>query len=79
MKVVIDIPDEVKKAFEEATKDDLNGCYYDANSVIGKAIKNGITIPEGAKMKGAEEPACDNDADCEHCDWATCPDMEAER
>ena len=23
-----------------------------------------------------EIPQCDNDGDCEHCDWATCPDME---
>lgn len=47
MKYVIDIPEDVKKAFDEATKDDLYGCYYDANSVIGKAIKNGTPLPKG--------------------------------
>lgn len=47
MKIVIDIPEDVKKAFDEATKDDLYGCYYDANSVVGKAIKNGTPLPKG--------------------------------
>lgn len=47
MMIVIDIPEDVKKAFDEATKDDLYGCYYDANSVVGKAIKNGTPLPKG--------------------------------
>lgn len=44
MKIVIDIPNDVKKAFDGATKDDLYGRYYDANSLIGNAIKNGIPL-----------------------------------
>lgn len=47
MKIVIEIPEDVKKAFDNATKDDLYGCYYDANSVIGNAIKNGTPLPKG--------------------------------
>ena len=29
-----------------------------------------------ADEEGTEEFVCDNDGDCEHCDWATCPQME---
>ncbi len=68
MKIVIDIPEDVKKAFDEATKDDLYGCYYDANSVVGKAIKNGTPLPKGygalvdkskiCKAIYAEEDSC---------------------
>ena len=46
MKIVIEIPEDAKKAFDKATKDDINGSYYDANSVIGNAIKNGTLLPE---------------------------------
>ena len=48
MKLVIDIPQEVKEAFNKASKDDINFCFYDYNSVIGKAIKYGA--PYGAPL-----------------------------
>ena len=44
MKIVIDIPEEVKETFDKA--DDINFCFYDYNSVIGKAIRNGIPLPK---------------------------------
>ena len=28
--------------------------------------------------EGAEEFVCDNNGDCEHCEWTTCPKMEGE-
>lgn len=45
MKIVIDIPEEVKQAFDNA--DDINFSYYDFNSVIGKAIRNATPLPKG--------------------------------
>ena len=46
MKLVIDIPQEVKEAFDKASKDNINFCFYDYNSVIGKAIKNGTPLDD---------------------------------
>ena len=46
MKLVIDIPQEVKEAFDKANKDDINFCFYDYNSVIGKAIKYGTPLDD---------------------------------
>ncbi len=45
MKLVIDIPKEVKEAFDKA--DEINFCFYDYNSMIGKAIRNGTPLPKG--------------------------------
>ena len=45
MKIVIDIHEEVKETFDKA--DDINFCFYDYNSVIGKAIRNGTPLPKG--------------------------------
>ena len=47
MKIVIDIPEKVKQTFDDAKDEDLYGNYYDYNSLIGKAIKNGIPLPNG--------------------------------
>lgn len=48
MKLVIDIPEEVKKTFDNASKADIYETpYYDFNSVIGRAIQNGIPLPKG--------------------------------
>lgn len=44
MKLVIELPDEVKKAFDNA--DDINFSFYDYNSVIGKAIRNATPLEE---------------------------------
>lgn len=45
MQIVINIPEETKQTFDNA--DDINFSYYDYNSVIGKAIRNGIPLPKG--------------------------------
>ena len=47
MKYIIELPKEVKEKFDNATKDDIYGSYYDYNSVIGNAIKNGTPLSEG--------------------------------
>ena len=47
MKLIIDIPEEVKQTFDNAKNEDLYGNYYDRNSLIGKAIQNGIPLPKG--------------------------------
>ena len=47
MKLIIEIPEEVKEVFDKAKEDDLKGSYYDYNSIIGKAIQNGRPIPQG--------------------------------
>lgn len=44
MKIVIDIPEEVKEEFDKANKNDINFSFYDYNSVIGKAIRNGTPL-----------------------------------
>lgn len=46
MKYIIELPEEVKEKFDNATKDDIYGNYYDYNSVIGNAIKNGTPLPK---------------------------------
>lgn len=47
MKYIIELPEEVKEIFDNATKDDIYGSYYDYNSVIGNAIKNGTPLSKG--------------------------------
>ncbi len=47
MQIVIDIPEKVKQTFDNAKNEDLYGNYYDYNSLVGKAIQNGISIPKG--------------------------------
>ena len=51
MQIVIDIPKEVKEVFDKAKEDDLNGSYYDYNSIIGKAIQNGTPLPKCNRCK----------------------------
>lgn len=46
MKYIIELPEEVKEKFDNATKDEIYGNYYDYNSVIGNAIKNGTPLEE---------------------------------
>ena len=46
MKYIIELPEEVKEKFDNATKDDIYGNYYDYNSVIGNAIKNSTPLEE---------------------------------
>ena len=46
MRIVIDIPEETKQAFDRANNNDINFCFYDYNSVVGKAIKNGTVLPD---------------------------------
>ena len=47
MQVVIEIPEYVKQDFDRATEDDIHGCYYDYNGIIGRAIQNGVPLPKG--------------------------------
>jgi hypothetical protein len=47
MKMIIDIPEEVKQAFDCAERNDLKGGYYDCGGVIGNAIRNGTPLPKG--------------------------------
>lgn len=46
MRYIIELPEEVKEKFDNATKDDIYGSYYDYNSVIGNAIKNSTPLSE---------------------------------
>lgn len=46
MKYIIELSKEVKEKFDNATKDEIYGSYYDYNSVIGNAIKNGTPLEE---------------------------------
>lgn len=46
MKLVIDIPEDAKIAFDNAKSNDLKGSYYDHGGIIGNAIKNGKPLDE---------------------------------
>ena len=46
MKLIIDIPEEVKHTFDNAENENLYGNYYDYNSLIGKAIRKGSSLDE---------------------------------
>ena len=56
MKLIIEIPEEVKEVFDKAKEDDLKGSYYDYNSIIGKAIQNSKPLSKGQWI-----PVLDND------------------
>jgi len=66
MKLIIDIPKEVKEKFNKT--DNINFCFYDYNSFIGKAIRNGTPLSEEfenikEKIQGLidfEESCCGN-------------------
>ena len=61
MQIVIDIPNEVKEVFDKASKDDIYGCFYDYNSLIGNAIKNGVVLPEKhGRLIDADVLPCDD-------------------
>ena len=51
MQIIIDIPEEVKQTFDNAKNEDLYGNYYDYNSLIGKAIQNGISLEQYTNRK----------------------------
>lgn len=55
MRLIIDIPEEVKQTFDNAKNEDLYGNYYDRNSLIGKAIQNGTPIPDNATVCDIEQ------------------------
>ena len=60
MKLVIDIPEDAKIAFDNAESNDLKGCYYDHGGIIGNAIKNGKPLDNVLDEIWAEiEPKCD--------------------
>ena len=54
MKYIIELSEEVKEKFDNATKDDIFGSYYDYNSVIGNAIKNGTSLEEHGRLIDAD-------------------------
>ena len=47
MQMLIEIPEEVKQAFDCTESNDLKGSYYDHGGIIGNAIKNGTPLPKG--------------------------------
>ena len=49
MKLIIDIPEETKQAFDKAESNDLKGGYYDHGGVIGKAIQNGTPLDSNSE------------------------------
>ena len=44
MKYIIELPEEVKEKFNKT--DNINFCFYDYNSFIGKAIRNSTPLEE---------------------------------
>ena len=61
IELVIKIPEEVKQTFDNAKNEDLYANYYDRNSLIGKAIQNGIALPKGhGRLIDADEIQFEN-------------------
>lgn len=58
MKLIIDIPEETKQAFDKAEATDLKGGYYDHGGIIGKAIQNGIPLDD-VKLKIEQDMSWD--------------------
>ena len=79
MKYIIELPEEVKEKFDNATKDDIYGSYYDYNSVIGNAIKNGTPLPKNhGRLIDADKlvydcslggGGCDHICRCDGCSY----------
>lgn len=77
MRLMIDIPEEAKLAFDNAESNDLKGCYYDHGGVIGNAIKNGVSLEERPKgewqaVDGAwacSKCGCNSKDDGAFCQW----------
>lgn len=44
MRIIIDIPEEVKREFDKTESIALKGAYFDLDGIIGKAIQNGIPL-----------------------------------
>ena len=55
MKLIIDIPEQIKQAFDKAKSNDLKGGYYDHGGIIGKAIQSGIPLDDVKAMVQAKE------------------------
>ena len=79
MKYIIELPEEDKEKFDNATKDDIYGSYYDYNSVIGNAIKNGTPLPKNhGRLIDADKlvydcslggGGCDHICRCDGCSY----------
>ena len=39
------------------------------------SVRNAVDIEDIVELKGNK---CDNNHDCEHCDWVECPEMKGE-
>lgn len=46
MKLIVDIPEEVKQEFDKTESIALKGAYFDLDGIIGKAIQNGILLDD---------------------------------
>ena len=46
MKLIVDIPEEVKQEFDKTESIALKGAYFDLDGIIGKAIQNGIPLDD---------------------------------
>ena len=44
MKLIIDIPEDIKQEFDKTENIALKGAYFDLGGIIGKAIKNGTPL-----------------------------------
>lgn len=44
VKLIIEIPKEVKQVFDNAESNNLKGGFYDYGGIIGRAIQNGIPL-----------------------------------
>ena len=62
MKIIIDIPEEVKQEFDKTESIALKGAYFDLDGIIGKAIQNGIPLDD---VKAENRPKGEWDINCQ--------------
>jgi len=56
IELVIKIPEEAKRAFDNAENNELKCGFYDHGGVIASAIRNGTELPKGhGELKDAKQ------------------------
>ena len=63
MKLLVEIPDDVKEAFDNASKDNvgIEGLYYDYRLCIGQAIQNGTILSDNHMIIDKDKLEKDSD------------------
>lgn len=70
---------EILKAYSDGASDILDKIRAEIEQepyVSKMEVLEIIDKYKAESEEGAEKFVCDNNGDCEHCEWTTCPEME---